>query len=410
MRIPKLWRSEGGNVSVLFGLSFVPVVILIGGATDIAQQTRHEVALQSALDASVLAAARSLAEDAIGGRGQRLDYKRAETRARDLFAGAELGGQAALLITYEGTKVKAEANWRMRANFLPLIGIAELAVSGAAEADFQAVNETCLFVTATRERGVDLHASSELRADCNVRVESSDSRAISATASSDIRAKEICSNGGTYLWATSTIEPSPAPCARPYVDPLGHLGRPASADAPCDYRDFVAKGRAQLKAGVYCGETRIAPASNVTLMPGEYVFRDGELVIGSGSVARGDDLLLYFHGQSAGLHVGHGSRFDGSGRSSGEFSGVLVYTDRDCESCTNAIEAGGTAAFDGIVYAPSAPLSLASHASSITAPGALVVVHRMVMRSSATLVVEKSDAPEGPSMAAAETAIIRLVK
>jgi hypothetical protein len=408
-----LFRSEAGNVSLLFGFTAVPLLLCLGGATDLAQQSRYRAATQAALDAAALAGARSVAEDLISRGGNDIDYARAEARARTSFDENVIprSGEVTFHFSHDATKVTTEAEWQMPANFLPLIGIATLPVRGLAEAALDPKAETCIHITAPRDPGVTMTASSQLNAECNVRVESDNARAISLTASSDMKAEDICSNGDTYLWATSTVTPTPRPCAASYIDPFRNLSAPDEAAGPCMVRDFKQKGDVDLRPGVYCGTTEIAPASHVRLAAGVYVFRDGGLVIDSGSSAEGDDILLYFTGKNAGLHVGDGAHFAGKGRQSGVFRTILIDTARDCEDCAHVIRPGGAVKLDGVVYTPTAPFQIQSHGSSVSAPGSMFVAYQLGLASSARFEIKASGSGSaGGATAFADTAIIRLVK
>ena len=405
-----LWHSERGNTGVLFALSAVPLIAMLGGGVDLARQNRYVAATQSALDAAALAAARSVADDVTSKGLDRIDYGRAEERARASFTAA-MGrvADAEMTFAHDGTEVAVSSIFEMPTSFLPVIGIEALKVNASASADMLSSVETCVYVTAPSEQGVNLHASSDLAADCKVWVESSNARAIQATAASTMQAKEICANGGTFLWATSTVSPAPEPCEHELRDPLRALGTPDQGG--CDVTDLTVKGNGvRLRPGVYCGTTTIRPASHATLEPGDYVFRDGQLVIGSGSSAEGDDILLYFRGEGAGLNVGNGARFYGSGRRSGEFAGLLIYIDRDCEDCATAIEAGGSAGLEGTVYTPSAPFLVQSHGSTLAAKHALFIVYQLMLESSARFTVKQDFADSEVPVAYADSASIRIVK
>ena len=57
-----LWRSyarnERGNVFVLFGASAIPLLLVMGGAVDLARFTRYKASLSQAIDSAALALAR----------------------------------------------------------------------------------------------------------------------------------------------------------------------------------------------------------------------------------------------------------------------------------------------------------------------------------------------------------------
>ena len=54
----RLRRDERGNIFVLFGASSIPLLLIMGGAVDLARYTRHKADLSNAVDAASLALAR----------------------------------------------------------------------------------------------------------------------------------------------------------------------------------------------------------------------------------------------------------------------------------------------------------------------------------------------------------------
>ena len=54
----RLCRDERGNIFVLFGASSIPLLLIMGGAVDLARYTRHKADLSNAVDAAALALAR----------------------------------------------------------------------------------------------------------------------------------------------------------------------------------------------------------------------------------------------------------------------------------------------------------------------------------------------------------------
>lgn len=404
-------RSERGNTSILFALSAVPLVALAGGTVDIAKQRQHTVHVQSALDAAALAAARELADQAAENGFGDFDYESAEDRASAIFIQtiAPHGLSAELTVAHEGTRIMAEAAVEMPTAFLPLIGVQSLPINALSEADFEGAPATCVYVTAPIEPGVTLFASSKFNADCDVWVESTNLASISGMASSDMEATGICSNGGTVLRATSTVTPEPSPCVKPFNDPLANLARPSEASGACQFTDLTLKGIVHLRPGVYCGTTSIEPSSRATFEPGVYVFRDGELSLGSGTDAAGEDILFFFEGRAAGLKIGDGAHFEGHGRQGGAFAGLIVYVDRDCLGCATTVKAGGTAALEGTVYAPTARFSVQSRASTVAAPAAMFIVYQIDLSSSADFSVASNFDGSVPA-AYADAARLRLVK
>ncbi len=56
--VRRLGRDERGNIFVLFGAAIIPLVLIMGGAVDIARYTRYKTELSNAVDSAALALAR----------------------------------------------------------------------------------------------------------------------------------------------------------------------------------------------------------------------------------------------------------------------------------------------------------------------------------------------------------------
>lgn len=115
-----------GNVAIICAFAFLPILILAGGATDIARHEAYRVQLQDGVDRAVLAAA-SLTQT-----------RPIEDTVRDYLATLAFSDQVTLQFTHSTItnerQVRVVARYEMSTAFLPLIGISTIGVNAAATA------------------------------------------------------------------------------------------------------------------------------------------------------------------------------------------------------------------------------------------------------------------------------------
>lgn len=122
-----LWDQQG-NVAVISALMLLPMLVLAGGATDIARYEAHRAQLQDGVDRAVLAAASLTQQHSI------------ETTANEYLKSVSFIDDVSLDFDYDialnARAVTITATYTMATAFLPLIGIDSMpivAVASAAE-------------------------------------------------------------------------------------------------------------------------------------------------------------------------------------------------------------------------------------------------------------------------------------
>lgn len=119
--------DRGGNVAVIVALSFLPLLVIAGGATDVARHEAYRVQLQSGVDRAALAAA-SLSQT-----------KPTQATVNDYLKAIDFIDDVTLDIdeqrTLNSKSVTVNARYTMRTAFLPLIGIETLDVVASASAE-----------------------------------------------------------------------------------------------------------------------------------------------------------------------------------------------------------------------------------------------------------------------------------
>lgn len=120
-------RDERGNVAIIVALLLLPMLVLAGGATDIARYEAHRAQLQDGIDRGVLAAA-SLSQTV---RVEKTveDY----LKTLPFLDAVTLDFDYALSLNVRSIKVSAQ--YEMPTGFLPLIGINSLPMTVSAGAE-----------------------------------------------------------------------------------------------------------------------------------------------------------------------------------------------------------------------------------------------------------------------------------
>ena len=113
-------RDQRGNVAILFAVSIIPLIGLLGGAVDATRQARHKVEIQNAMDAAALALTKRGAKDDADADRFVNDYIGAMVRADAMLALEPFDA----VKTERGYIVRGEG--AMKTAFLPVIGMQTL--------------------------------------------------------------------------------------------------------------------------------------------------------------------------------------------------------------------------------------------------------------------------------------------
>ena len=130
MQTVRCFKSDvRGTTAALFGLTVLPVMVLVGAAVDYSRASAAHARMQSALDAAALALSRG---------GGHLADSELQARAQSVFTsvfGTDPSVTAApLAVTREGKSIRVEATGTVRTAFMQIAGFNEMAIGGTAVA------------------------------------------------------------------------------------------------------------------------------------------------------------------------------------------------------------------------------------------------------------------------------------
>jgi Flp pilus assembly protein TadG len=122
-------RDERGTTATFFGLTLIPVMVLLGAAVDYSRAGAAHARMQRAVDAATLALSRD---------GGLLSDSELQARAQDVFTsafGADPSVTAVpVTVTRQGRSIRVEASGTVRPAFMRIAGFNEMPISGTAVA------------------------------------------------------------------------------------------------------------------------------------------------------------------------------------------------------------------------------------------------------------------------------------
>jgi len=142
LRRASLWRCRRGNVAIMVGLTAIPLIAMIGGATDLAQVWLVKSRLQVGLDAGVLVAAKIIGTTPAGTTPNTTDainlfWSNFDTIHKpDGSWGGFMGATASkpIIKTNADGSVQMTSSATVRPSFLGVINIGTVTVNGQSTA------------------------------------------------------------------------------------------------------------------------------------------------------------------------------------------------------------------------------------------------------------------------------------
>lgn len=381
-KISSFWRNRRGNVAVIFGLTAMPAVMLVGGALDFARAARYADHLQAAVDAATLYGAIVTLDDR-------------DARAKEVLSAnlAAAGGVGPLQSSFSVSEVSpmglpsvytGSGTITLPTSFMKIMNINEITLTRVARAEFGSGDGSCILT---------LGADMELEDDAMVFNGAPKVDLSGCTLRSNKSMK--CNGGGIGAYASIAVGdvtkcPNPIPHSRPIPDiykvlqdeielkcGASVLGATWSAgDAPSGPAMIVTQ-RAGYKQVNVCGPLTLSGSGDLT--PANST-EDWLIIVENGSLILSTDADVAFHrttlvlsGETGDHHVEFPS---GTGKlaslavssaigETNPWRGIAIYQD---PRLTTGVDLdwgpGATFTFDGVAYFPNAAFLLSGVAQT----------------------------------------------
>jgi Flp pilus assembly protein TadG len=363
----RLSKNDAGSVMPMFVLTLIPVLGLIGAATDYARVTKVRTSLQASLDVALLAGAR---DGSTNWTNVALDTFNANVQGGDATLAAPafaIDGNRA----YTGT-----ASASVPTLFGSVLGLSSVNVNvqGTATATPTSGNYYCVMaLNPTAQAALQLtgNASITITAPkCVLQVNSKSLSAVTMNGNTTINSVDNCFVGGLQKVGNATISPSPDAACKAIPDPFSAYQRPVVG--PCDHTNYqlAGGGTATLQPGVYCGGMKFSGPVNVTFAPGLYVIKDGT-VTETGGAFTGNGVTFFLTGQGVSVQMsGQANRhLVAPTAGSNGMPGFAIFLDPNGPSgipdTSSQLSGQSELYFEGIVYLPGQAVSVTGNAQQI---------------------------------------------
>ncbi len=368
-----------GNVALTFALTAPLLLAGAGAGVDASRFFAAKSALQQIADGAALSGARQYfldSSNAIAVEGVATAAAEAALRSsvKDLEAAVSAKANAGAA----GVQVTISATYRP----ILLAGVFKegfaISVDSFAEARGSEAS-TCIIGLDTSSRSaVFLNEAAKINGpDCAVFSNSTSNAGIEVLRDAKIISALTCSSGG-YFGGAGNFSTQPLTDCPAREDPIANRTRPTVG--ACDYnRKQVDDFTGALNPGVYCGGLVVNGASDVTLNPGTYIFKDGAFSVLRTSKVTGKNVGLYFTGRNANLYFQEQSNVSLSGPVSGPMAGVLIWQEEDPRSAKMfEVRSNNVHTLTGTIYLPNSTFYASVNAPVAQSSAYTAVVARKI--------------------------------
>lgn len=417
----RIFTSDQGNILLLTALCLTLVFGALALAIDVGQLYSTKRQLQTLADAAAMAGAMEIAS--CGGTANCTVLRNAassaltENGASGFTTVSQCGTTSAtgMVLTVNNGPCKlggSDPNYNNKGYveavvkkpvttfFAGILGIPSVTVSARSEAGGGSANYCVVVLDSSAYGALTMNGGSNLQASCGVIVDSNSSTAAIFNGGVIVKTSVLNIHGGVLNNGNNSLTPSPTAGTAVYSDPLSNLTKPTvgacgTSTAPPFYgsQSLITENSGQnwtFNPGVYCGGIQINGNATATFNPGLYIM-NGAVIFNSGDTLTGSGITFYF--ASGSLTMNGGAHANFTAPSTGTYAGILYYQDPN-DANTVILNGDSTSVWQGIFYAPKAPLTL-NGGSNLAAYTGIVVDTLMDNSPNFTLGSDYSSLPGG---------------
>lgn len=372
----KAMRRDGGNVTTLFAVAAVPLLLAVAGAIELTDMSGQKSRLQAAVDAGALAGAGRLSLALYDGDTEATST--AVTAAMQNL-GSKLDGRFTVVIDHAAGTLTVNG----QADHKSLIGFMDFNKTLNATATAEALQKTPLCVLQTDTGGISLSNNSTIRAPgCLIHANAN----ITVANTGMITAERIQATG------TVSGPMSPQGNAGAIAIPDPFAGMNLNPTSLCSLSLNVAAtpllGDTNIAPGVHCLPILAVGKAHVHLLPGDHYFVGG-LIMSQNSTLDGDDVALIFSPLQI-FNFANQATVRLTARKSGPFAGFLIATSRD-NTKTFKISSTNVSQLLGTIYIPNAALDVSSTGNvAQDSDWSIIVAKQLSLSNGPTLVINNN--------------------
>jgi Flp pilus assembly protein TadG len=381
----RLIRSFAENRSGQFAIMTVAIVpallVVVGLAVDVSQQSNKRSELQNVMDSAVIAGA-SLQNAT--------DDKRileAETYLKAALKTQQIN-VTAVNVTFTVDKsesIVGKAKLKVPLSFGNIVYRNQLQVDIEAEAEFKApkLNAGCIHVLADVGQALLLNSGASIDAPtCQVNVHSRQNPAFIMNAGVTMNVSKLCVKGTNYIRNGGVLSRLETNCAVP-PDPFAGLIPEPSVPAGCTTSGVYNPGTHVLNPGVHCAPT-FNGSPTVTFQPGLHIIK-GRMILNSGSTVIANGVTFYFPDTDSEIRANGALTMKASAPTSGTYAGILMF-EKTSNAANNAAKrqyifnGSNGEELEGAIYLPNRDVTYNS-TTNVKGNKTTIVVNTMIVNS-----------------------------
>lgn len=331
-------HEKNGSVLAFAALTLPLIACVSLFAIDHVAVSNQKASLQRAVDAAAIAAARELhfiKSDARGADEATLGEIARSYAEQNLNA----TGLVATVKIEEQTLVDVRVEMSISSPFNKVFA-GERTISANAKAQIFSGQNICIISAETGSLypGLQLLGQSEIKAgECGIYSNSRERHSIVVASDAHVDASFICSGGGYKGHDSSFSNGVNTDCPQ-IVNPLD--SRPYPDVPACDTSApgvIHSNQSVNLSPGTYCGGLTIQENADVWFMPGEYVFKDGPLIVQDQAQVAGDNVGLFFDDADSYFEFRDDAEITFTAPETGAMAGIVVSARKMCANtnCTS---------------------------------------------------------------------------
>ncbi|CAL75756.1 conserved hypothetical protein [Bradyrhizobium sp. ORS 278] len=370
-RSRRFWRAQDGQISMIFAIAIIPIVIAIGTAVDFSKSSDTRTQLQKAVDSAVLAGV-------VQPSGQQVSTANAIFRGD--FGGRFGTAASASFTANSDGSLTGSASATVNTSFLTVMGTSSLGISASATAKpgAQSKSPVCILLVSTlNSQSLLVNSGAQLNAPtCEVHVLSTQNPA--ALFNATLNVKRICIKGSTIIKNGGVTPPAETSCAA-ISDPFaGSL--PTVTVGSCTTNNKVYDpGSVTLSPGVYCGSTNFNGSGTLTLNPGLYIIK-GTMTFNSGWTVTGNGVTFYLVDQNATLTFNGNVNATLAAPTTGTYANILMYEPTGLSTTNLPINGTSGSSFTGLMYLPSRNVTINS-VSNVSSNSVTMVFNTLILNA-----------------------------
>ena len=205
--------------------------------------------------------------------------------------------------------------------------------------------------------GIEFSGDGEMKAkDCVVWSNARGVEALRFDGSGKVRSERLCAVGRAGSVGQFSVDPKPQSHCPPVADPLSSWVAPTVG--LCTHTslpdEWITGTTANLQPGVYCGGLRV-DANKIKLHKGNYIIKDGPLILRGSSEISGKDVGIFLTGLDSYLDIDGRSEVDIRAASKGVMAGIAIAARGDVGD--SKITGRSDLKIGGVIYLPNQNLS-----------------------------------------------------